>query len=456
MEQEIALGGALLLLGFFVGYRLHRLSTLAKKNSLELEIKEKLVHAREHAQKILDEAHLKREEDEQELKALKDELSKKSTTLEQRTYALDTQTQLVLQKEQELKNKEYTINELEEKRLSILESLAGLTEEEAFDALVEQIEKRYEKELTTRMNTLEHYGDELYRSRAQSILATTIQRLASKGVSQLTTASVALPDDESKGKIIGKEGRNIKTFERVAGVELIVDDTPGYIIVSCFDPVRRTIASKALTALLSDGKIHPTKIEEELARAKEEIHETIKKEGLRAVTECGISPLDPKLTTLLGHLSFRTSYGQNVLEHSIETAHLAGMLAEELGADVQIAKTAALLHDIGKAIDHEFEGTHVVLGMKLLKRFGVPEAVISAMKSHHDEFPHETVESYIVQTADMLSGGREGARRDTTELYIKRLQDLERIATAYEGIERAYALQAGRELRIFVNPGIVS
>ena len=266
------------------------------------------------------------------------------------------------------------------------------------------------------------------------------------------TTSVVIPNDEIKGKIIGKEGRNIRTFERIAGVELIVDDTPGTIVISAFDPVRRQIARVALENLILDGRIQPSKIEEMVDKAKGDINKIIKEKGEQAVYECGVFNLDPKIISILGRLYFRTSYGQNVLQHSIEMGHIAGMLAEELGADVQIAKAGALLHDIGKALDHEVQGTHVEIGRKILQKFGADERNVKAMQSHHAEYPYETIESIIVQTADAISGGRPGARRESVENYIKKLEDLEKIATNKPGVEKAYALAAGREVRVFVTP----
>jgi ribonuclease Y len=292
--------------------------------------------------------------------------------------------------------------------------------------------------------------------RAKNILVMAIQRLAVPTANELTTSSVVIPNEEVKGKIIGKEGRNIRTFERFSGVELLVDETPGAIVVSCFDPVRRAIAVEALKVLVEDGRIQPARIEEEIENAKNKIHETIKERGGAAVYECGIYNFDPRLVAILGRLHFRTSYGQNVLQHSIEMAHIAEMLAAEVGADTYIAKAGALVHDVGKALDHEFEGTHIEIGVKVLRRFNTDERIVTAMKSHHDDCPHESLEAVIVQTADMISGSRPGARRDTAELYLKRLADLEGLASRFEGVEKAYALQAGREIRIFVHPENVS
>jgi ribonuclease Y len=270
------------------------------------------------------------------------------------------------------------------------------------------------------------------------------------------TSTVEIEDEEIKGKVIGKEGRNIKTFERLAGVEVLVDETPNGIVISCFDPVRRAIATNALQMLIKDGRIQPVKIEEYLDKAKKDIGIFMRKKGEEAVLVCGLLSMPEELIPIIGRLYFRTSYGQNVLDHSIEMAHIAGVLAQELGADMYVAKAGALLHDIGKAVDHEIEGTHVEIGRKILMKYGVDERVILAMQAHHEEYPYETVESVLVQVADAISGGRPGARRDTVDRYIKRLEDLEALAMSFSGIERVYALQAGREIRVFVSPLLVS
>ncbi|MEK9185440.1 MAG: ribonuclease Y, partial [Patescibacteria group bacterium] len=267
---------------------------------------------------------------------------------------------------------------------------------------------------------------------------------------------VSIPSDEIKGKIIGKEGRNIKAFERVSGVEVIVDDTPGSITISSFDPVRRQVARVALEYLIADGRIQPVKIEEMVEKARAEINKITKEKGEQAAFECGVFNLDPRIISILGRLHFRTSYGHNVLQHSIEMSHIAGMLAAEIGADVNVAKAGALLHDLGKAVDHEISGTHVQIGRRILQKFGADERIIRAMEAHHGEYPYVTLESYLVQAADAISGARPGARRDTAENYLKRLQELEAIANSFKGVEKSYALQAGREIRIFVTPSEVS
>jgi ribonuclease Y len=270
------------------------------------------------------------------------------------------------------------------------------------------------------------------------------------------TFSVALPSVEVKGKIIGKEGRNIKAFERATGVDVLIDDQPDHIMLSSFDPLRRAVAKIALEKLIADGRIQPAKIEEVVEKTRAEVNDLVKGKGEQAAYEAGVVGLDPKLITLLGRLAYRTSFGQNVLQHSLEMAHIAGMLATELGADPVVARAGALLHDIGKAVDHEVEGTHVEIGRRILEKFGIDKRVIAAMQSHHEEYPYETPESVIVQVADAVSAGRPGARRDTVDRYLERLGDLERLASGFEGVEKVYAIAAGREIRIFVNPGKVS
>ena len=337
-----------------------------------------------------------------------------------------------------------------------LERVAKLSEGEAKEELLKDIEKKYEEDILIRIQKLENSNEEKLDRRAKDILATSIQRLASSTASELMTTVVSIPNNEIKGKIIGKEGRNIRAFERASGVELIVDDTPGSIVISSFDPIRRQVARLALENLILDGRIQPAKIEELVEKAKEEINKIIKEKGEQAVYECGIFNFDPRIVAIIGRLYFRTSYGQNVLQHSIEMAHIAGMLAEELGADVAIAKAGALVHDIGKALDHEVQGTHIEIGMRILQKFGADERIITAMKSHHEDYPYETIESVIVQTADAISGGRPGARRDSVENYLKRLQELEALVNTFPGVEKSYALQAGREIRIFVTPEKIS
>ncbi len=446
-ETFVAL--AMLLAGGLLGYAIRAVIFIVRKNNLEFSINEKIMHARKSAQKILDDAHTKAE-------ATEDRLVKKEELLDARGFELDNRSASLEQKAETLFEQQKELKSAVAAHTVLLEQISGFSIEEARDALIKESERQYTEDISVRTHKLDQSMRDTLEERARDILVSTIQRLAVPTTHELTTAHVVLESDEIKGKIIGKEGRNIRAFERFAGVELLVDETPGAILVSCFDPVRRAIAVHALEALMKDGRIQPAKIEEEIERSRVAIHEVIKQKGADAVYECGIYNFDPRLVAILGRLHFRTSYGQNVLAHSIEMAHVAEMLAAEVGADPYIAKAGALVHDIGKALDHEFEGTHVEIGIKVMQRFNTDERIIVAMKSHHDDCPHESLEAVIVQTADMISGARPGARRDSAEAYLKRLHELEGVATRFKGVEKAYALQAGREIRIFVHPENVS
>ncbi len=451
------------ILGIFLGYFLRYIISLGKRGSMELEIKEKLLAAREEAKNITfkaeEEARVileKAREDikhkEDSIKIVETRLLKKEDAFEKREQLLLQETEHVKAKIEEVKTIKEHITELESQKIKELEKIAGLSADEAQADLIKTIEKNSAEDLLIRMQKLEIEGEDRLQRKAQEILAISIQRFANSVAQDLMSTVVSIPNDDIKGKIIGKEGRNIKTFERATGTEVIVDDTPGAVTISSFDPVRRQIARIALEELVRDGRIQPAKIEKIVEEASLNINKIIKEKGEQAVFETGIIGLDPRLVLILGRLHFRTSYGQNVLQHSIEMAHIAGMIAEELGANVIVAKTGALLHDIGKALDHEVTGTHVEIGRKLLQKFNVSEDIIKAMQAHHEEYPYETVESRIVQTADAISGSRPGARRDSIENYIKRLTDLENIAQSFKGIDKAYALQAGREIRVFVTP----
>lgn len=454
---------AALALGTGIGYYLRMIKSLGQKGSIELEIKEMLVGAKEEANRIVDEAKKKADEKDHELRNLereKDEkfketekrLIKKEELLDTRQMEIDREVENIKSKVEEIKKiKERVDNAHDEKRKE-LERVAGMKAEDARDQLMIEVEKKYEEDFLVRIQKLEQNSQDKLDRRAKEILSTSIQRLASSTASEMMTTAVSIPNDEIKGKIIGKEGRNIRAFERSAGVELIVDETPGMIVISSFDPVRRQVARLALEGLILDGRIQPAKIEEMVQKAQEDINKIIKQKGEEAVFESGIFNFDPRVIAIIGRLYFRTSYGQNVLQHSIEMAHIAGMLAEELGADVQVAKAGALVHDIGKALDHEVQGTHIDIGMRILQKFGADPRVITAMKSHHDDCPHESMEAVIVQTADIISGGRPGARRDSVENYLKRLQELEALVNGFGGVEKSYALSAGREIRIFVTP----
>lgn len=451
------------LIGIGVGYFLRILVALGKKGSVELEIKQLLLDARgeakeitdkaqARAEEVLEQAKLELKEKDDKLKKTEDRLVKKEELLDKRQVDIDTEAENLKAKVAEIKKIKEKVEEVEQEKKKELERVARLTEEEGREELLKILEKQYEEDLVVRAHKLEESGREELERKAQDILITSIHRLGNSVANDVLSTSVDIPNDEVKGKIIGKEGRNIKAFERITGVEVIVDDTPGSIMISSFDPIRRQIARVALERLVADGRIQPAKIEEEVEKAKQDINKIVKEKGEKAAYECGVFNLDPRIIAILGRLHFRTSYGQNVLQHSIEMAHISGMIAEELGVNVQIAKAGALLHDIGKAVDHEVVGTHVEIGRRILQKFGADERIVQAMQAHHEEYPYETPESIIVQVADAISGGRPGARRDTVENYLKRLGDLEAIANSLPGVEKSYALQAGREVRIFVTP----
>ncbi|MEO5635423.1 MAG: ribonuclease Y, partial [Candidatus Paceibacterota bacterium] len=420
----ILLGAGTLLFGVGIGYYLRLIIALGKRRSIEIDIKQMMVAAKEEAQRITDEAkrasesklrEVRDEEKkrEQEFKDTEKRLIKKDEFLDARQLEVDKEVDNIKLKVEEIKKIQEKVLKIEDEKRIELERVAKLSEGEAKEELLRDIEKKYEEDILIRIQKLENSNEEKLDRRAKDILATSIQRLASSTASELMTTVVSIPNNEIKGKIIGKEGRNIRAFERASGVELIVDDTPGSIVISSFDPIRRQVARLALENLILDGRIQPAKIEELVDKAKEEINKIIKEKGEQAVYECGIFNFDPRIIAIIGRLYFRTSYGQNVLQHSIEMAHIAGMIAEELGADVAIAKAGALVHDIGKALDHEVQGTHIEIGIRILQKFGADERIITAMKSHHEDYPYETIESIIVQTADSISGGRPGARRDS-------------------------------------------
>jgi ribonuclease Y len=453
--------------GLALGYYLRILVSLGKKGSMELQLKQMELAAQNKEKQIIDEAERKAgeilqiaraeiKEKENENKKNEDRLIKKDELLDHRQTEIDREVEEIKKRIEEIKGIREEAQKIEKQKRDELEAISRLSTDQAKEELLNTVEKQFEEDILARLRKLEQNGREKLESKARDIIATAIQRLSSAVSSDMLTTHVTIPNDEIKGKIIGKEGRNIKSFERATGVEVIVDDTPGSITISSFDPVRRQVAKMALEKLIADGRIQPAKIEEFVQKAEQDINKTIKEKGEEAVYETGVLGLDPRIISILGRLHFRTSYGQNVLQHSIEMTHIAGMLAEEIGANVQVAKAGALVHDIGKALDHEVVGTHVEIGRRILQKFGASEEIVKAMQAHHGEYPYETLESIIVQSADSISGGRPGARRDSVENYLKRLSDLEAVATSFSGVEKAYALQAGREIRIFVTPAAVS
>ncbi len=366
-------------------------------------------------------------------------------TIEKKEESL-AQKHAAMEKEQE------EIHTIKQSQTAMLEKISGFTADEAKNYLIQQVESEVTHETALKIKEVESRMKEECETRAREVVAQAIQRCAADSVAELTVSVVPLPNDEMKGRIIGREGRNIRTIETLTGVDLIIDDTPEAITVSCFEPVRREIARLALEKLIADGRIHPTHIEEMVEKARREVEATIKAEGERAMFECGIRNLHPELVKMLGRLHYRTSYGQNVLQHSIEVSHIAGMMAMELGADVQTAKRAGLLHDLGKSVDHEMEGTHVQLGVEFARKYKEKEEIIHAIEAHHNDVEPRTIVACLVQAADAISAARPGARRENLENYIKRLEQLESIATSFQGVEKAYAIQAGREVRVMVKP----
>ena len=450
-----------------IGYYLRLIISLGRRGSMELEIKKMLLDAEVKAKEITEAAERRAgdkaqelsveiKERERDLKATEERLIRKEELLDKRQSNLENDQEVLVRKGEALQTAQHEAESVIRAQQEKLESLAGLSAEEAKAGLMQSIERQYENDIENRMRKLEVASDEKLEKRANEILVTAVHRLGNSVVSDVLSTTITLPSDEIKGKIIGKEGRNIRSFERATGVDVIVDDTPGTITLSSYDPIRRQVARIALENLIIDGRIQPAKIEEAVQKAEAEINNIIKKKGAEAAYEARVPNLDPKLLMVLGRLYFRSSYGQNVLDHSVEVAHLAGMLAEELGADPAVARAGALFHDIGKAVDHEVPGTHVEIGRRILQKFGIDEAVIKAMQAHHEEYPYETPESMIVQVADAISGSRPGARRESVENYIKRLEDLESLANSEPGVEKSYAIAAGREVRVIVKPEAIT
>ena len=455
--------GVLIALGLVAGYFIRQLIVVRRANSIEQRIKKQLeeakskgkeiiLEAQEKATVLLEEVKKEERENKAQLGRLEERLLKKEEQIEEQSRGLKEREGQIVQDVEKLKTTKAEIEELKQRAISDLEKIAGLSSAEAQNFLLKNIQSKYQQDLASAIQKLEKEKKEDIERRSLEIMTTAIQRYARSHVGEITTTAFDLNDEDLKGKIIGREGRNIRALERATGVELIIDETPDSVVISSFDPVRREIAKLALQKLIKDGRIQPAKIEEKVEEAKQELNKRIMELGEAAAHETGIYDLSKEIVQLLGRLHFRTSYGQNVLIHSIETAYLAAMMAAELGCNVEVAKKAALLHDIGKAIDHEVQGSHVELGRRILKKYGIEESVINAMEAHHEEYPFATSEAYIVAAADALSAARPGARRDTLENYLKRLEDLEKIALSFEGVKNAYAISAGRELRIFVLP----
>ncbi len=448
----LAVGIVALVVGSILGYYARQSIAKKKLGTVDQKLQSLINEARQKANAILEAA--KKEEDLAQRRALRTGqlLLKRENLLAQKLADYERREKDFQQKVEKLKRVKQSLEGLKKEALDKLEKIAGLSKEEAKKELLSNCEKEFEQEILEKMRKLEHDGKEKLQQRAKEILALAIQKCALSQAQEITTSTVLLPSEDIKGRIIGKEGRNIRTLEKLTGVEIVVDETPEAVVISGFDPIRRQVAKASLEKLIQDGRIQPARIEEIVKKTEEDIASQIKEAGEAAVYDTGVIDLDQRLVQLLGRLKFRTSYGQNVLLHSIEVAHLAGALAHELGANPRIAKKAGLLHDIGKAMDHQVEGSHVDIGIRILEKFGVEKEVIQAMKSHHEEYPAETLEALLVQAADQISGARPGARKDTVENYLRRLGELEAIAASFSGVDKAYAIQAGREIRIFVKP----
>ena len=410
-----------------------------------------------------DEIHRSRTEHEKEVKERRAELSKQERRLEQKETTLDKKTEAFEKKEEELSKRLAKVAETQAKadevlkaQESKLEELSGLTQEQAKQYLLESVENEVRHESAMKIKEIEASLKDNAENLAREVIATAIQRCAADHAAETTVSVVPLPNDEMKGRIIGREGRNIRTLETITGVDLIIDDTPEAITVSSFDPVRREIARLALEKLIQDGRIHPTRIEDMVEKARREVDRTIREEGERACYETGVHNLNPELIKILGRQKYRTSYGQNVLNHSMEVSHIAGLLASELGVEVSLAKRAGLLHDLGKAVDHEMEGSHVQLGADLAKKYKENPVIVNAIEAHHGDVEPKTIIAVLVQAADAISAARPGARRENVENYIRRLQKLEELTGSWPGVDKAYAIQAGREIRIMVKPEVVT
>ena len=443
---DIEIGVLVLTAIFFtaIGFFLKAFILMKKKNFIEVEIKEKKLTAEKEAENIKQKAREEGEEKGREITEKEKKLLEKDTILLEERKKIDQKIEDFFHVKKEIKNREKKLEK-------DLEDLTGMDKAQALKMLHDKVEQNNKQDLFLQMRKLESVKKEGLEEKAKEIIALSIQKFSKNIENNLVTSSVKIPDDE-KGKIIGKEGRNIKCFEAETGVQLLIDQNPGEIVISSFDPVRREVAVIALEKLLGDGVINPAKIEEFVLEARSSVIKKMEEMGKYAAEEVGLYNTPKEVLDILGRLHYRSSYGQNVLKHSIEMAHIAEVIAEEIGADVYVAKAGALLHDIGKAVDFETKGTHVEIGRKILKKYGVDEEIIKAMQTHHREYPNENLESYIVDAADAISGARPGARSDNADMYIKKLEGLEKITKEFDGVSNAYALSAGREVRVFVKP----
>jgi len=448
--------------GIALGYQLRKIWAVKRKDTIETKVeslineakakqKEILLDANDKALKIIEEAKAEDKVRQQDLFRAQQRLEKREGLFDQKLLELENKKQELLEKAEKIEKIKTEIGKIKEEQMAKLERIAKLTKEEAKKVLLDNTEREMKDDLLGRIKKLSAQAAEELDKKAREMMTLAIQRCSVSHAAEGTTTTIDLPSDEMKGRIIGREGRNIRTIERLTGTEIIVDDTPQAITVSGFSPIRRQVAKRALEKLILDGRIHPAKIEEAIDNAKKELAAEIKEAGENTIYELGVTGLDPKLVQIIGRLKYRTSYGQNILQHSIEVANLAALLAESLGADVTIAKKGGLLHDIGKSVDHEVQGGHPEIGYDIIKKFGLPEEIAYIARGHHEDSP-KTLEAVIVKVADAISGARPGARKDTYEQYLQRLEELEKVAASFPGVERSYAVQAGREIRIFVVP----
>ncbi|GBD14921.1 Ribonuclease Y [bacterium HR25] len=421
-------------------------------NEAERRHKELLVEAREEALRIKNQAEAELKERRNEIQQLERRLLQREESLERKLDSLERRERSLAEREAKLEELRARLQQMEEERRQEIQRIAGLSLQEAKELLLAEVEREVREDASRRIREIEQQVKEEAEERARKLLVTAMQRLTSEVVSEATVSVVPLPSEDMKGRIIGREGRNIRTLEHLTGVDVIIDDTPDAVTLSAFDPVRREIARVALVKLISDGRIHPARIEEMVEKARKEVEASIVEAGEQAALEAGCPGLHPEILKYLGRLKYRYSYGQNQLKHAVETARLAALIAHELGADVEVARRGGLLHDLGKAIDHEVEGTHARIGADLARRYGVHKAVVHCIEAHHEEVEPQTVEAIITIVADALSGSRPGARRESLEQYLRRLEALEAVAYSFPGVEKAFAIQAGREIRVIVKP----